>query len=90
MTQLPLFYLSGHIRRREGCAIVSVLKDNADPMSGLSQLRDDACRLVSIDYGEKWALSAAGRIEHCSPPAGRSAKHSRWQRVVRSTLSGVS
>ena len=36
--------LRGNVRCREGSAIVSVLENNTDPMSGLRQLRDDAYR----------------------------------------------
>jgi hypothetical protein len=64
--------LSGNVGRRERSAIVSVLEDNTDPMSGLSQLRDDACRAVSIDYREKWSLSAERTLSH-----NRSEEHSQ-------------
>ena len=64
--------LSGNVRRRERSAIVSVLEDNTDPMSGLSQLRDYACRAVSIDYREKWSLSAERTLSH-----NRSEEHSQ-------------
>ena len=64
--------LSGNVRRRERSAIVSVFKDDSDPMSSLSQLRDDACRAVSIDYREKWSLSAERTLSH-----NRSEEHSQ-------------
>ena len=35
--------LRGNVRCREGSAIVSVLENNTDSMSGLRQLCDDAC-----------------------------------------------
>ena len=58
--------LSGNVRCRERSVKVSVFKDDSDPMSGLRQLCDDACRIISIGYRKNWAISAAGRCKNLS------------------------
>ena len=58
--------LSGNVGCREGSAVVSVLENNTDPMSGLRRLRDDACRIISTlaarsDFREPYSAPSSKR-----------------------------
>ena len=58
--------LSGNVGCREGSAVVSVLENNTDPMSGLRQLCDNACRIVST-LSSKQQLGVKSTISYLSP-----------------------